>query len=501
MTNRTLLVYLLLALAARGEVRFASVFSDNMVLQRDASVPVWGTATPGAKITVAFADQTKDAVAEADGRWSTRLDPLEACATGRVLAVAGGPTLTNVLVGEVWLASGQSNMRFTLAKAKGAEAELQTATSVVIRLLKVEAPPNGTPQREFQGVWRVADAESAREFSGVAWFFGRALERRLDVPIGLIESAVGGTCIEAWTRRGALDPLPAAQEKLKFWDEHVADPSIEKQKFDRLLAMWEKQQNAATQAGRPPPRKPQWTDPETDQNRPANLYNARIAPLIPFALRGVIWYQGEANGASLSNAVAYSELLSALITDWRAQWNQGDFPFLFAQLPNFDGGMFWPWLREAQAAALKLPNTGMAVTLDVGDPVDIHPTDKKPVGERLALAALKLAYRRDVDASGPVVEKARAMPPAFQLIFRATGGGLELREAAEPAFFIAGADRKFFPARAVVSGETIKLTSDLVPVPVAARYAWAANPPAVLFGRHGLPAAPFRTDEWPAERP
>ncbi len=366
----------------------------------------------------------------------------------------------NVLVGEVWVCSGQSNMAFGLSQADNAEAELTAADYPSIRLFTVKRSTSARRLKDISGEWYSCTSKSAASFSAVAYFFGRELHNTLNVPIGLIHSSWGGSTAEAWMSLATLRTDPG---------------------FEPIVRRW-------------------YSAKEPIHHHPANLYNAMIAPLMPYAIRGAIWYQGESNAG---RAYQYRTLFPALICDWRGAWRQGDFPFYYVQLANFrqrkdsPGESAWAELCEAQLMTLNLPNTGMAVINDIGAANNIHPTNKQDVGHRLALNALAKTYGRDVPYSGPVYDSMTVEDSAIRLHFKHTDGGLIAKGGELESFAIAGEDRNFVWANAVIDGETVVVSSPAVPDPVAVRYAWADNPQATLYNDAGLPASLFRTDNWP----
>jgi sialate O-acetylesterase len=460
----------LLAVSARADLRLPAFFSDHMVFQRDAPIPVWGWADSGTEVVAQLGpDKAKAVTAKAgdDGRWSVKLPAAPATATGLDFSVsAGGKTITlkDVLVGEVWLCSGQSNMEWSVARCGDAEKEIAEATRPTIRLYTVKRATSSEPLRELQGSWEVCSPETVKDFSATAYYFGRELSRHLGVPIGLVHSSWGGTPVEAWIAPQDLREEPRAQSLLAKWEERIAADA---------------KQNGAAHA-------------------PSRLYNAMIAPLVPFALRGAIWYQGESNA---SRAEEYRALFPRLLHSWRAAWGQGDFGFYFVQLANFRTNAdprMWAELREAQTLALTLPATGMAVTIDIGNSTDIHPKNKQDVGKRLALWALAQEYGRDLVKSGPLYRRATVSGSALEIAFE-HARGLATRDGEAPrGFELAGSDRVYHPAEARIEGERVILSSPAVPRPVAARYAWKDDPlEANLVNGAGLPASPFRSDSWP----
>jgi sialate O-acetylesterase len=501
---------LLLALVAGSHIHSAEVapmapFNDGMVLQRDMAVPVWGAARPGEQVTVGFAGQRKTATAGADGRWRVDLDPLPASAEGRELIIAGGGvtrTVRDVLVGEVWIASGQSNMEYGVGHVVNAKAEIAAADHPLIRVFTVKTAVAAEPQRAVSGSWAVCTPANAGGFTATGYFFARDLQARLGIPVGLIHSAVSGTLAEAWTSGEALAKDPMLVPILARYDEAVAAYPAAKAAYEAALKVWQAEAAAATAAGKPEPKKPaEPADPAVQTTRPAGLFNGKIAPLIPVAFRGVIWWQGEYNSERCEQ---YATFFPTLIRDWRARWNRGDFPFLFVQLQNLDiqpqpNSAHYDELREAQFKTLRsVPATGMVVACDVGDAHDIHPPNKQAVGARLALAARALAYGEQIAWSGPLYAGMAVEGARIQVRFDHLGGGLVDRDGKGlGGFTIAGADRQFVAATAAIDGDAVVVSSPAVPQPVAVRYAWADNPTCTLYNQAGLPASPFRTDGWP----
>lgn len=484
---------------AADALSLASPFSDHAVLQRGMPVPVWGRAEPGTSVSVQFAGQEKTATADKSGRWLVRLDPLEASATGQALTVKAEnqPPIVrqDLLVGEVWLCSGQSNMAFSLRGAAGSEQAMQAAGDPQLRLYGVHANSVDAPQDTVGGVWTTDSRESAANFSAVGYFFGKELRQALGVPVGLIRSAWGGTVAEAWTARADLETNPTLKPLLDQQAKRVADYPGQLENYGkneaRLLAEYEEKLAKAKAAGQQPPKKPQPPeDPAKNINRPTGLFNGSIAPLAPYAMRGVIWYQGESNS---SRGKEYRTLFPAMIGSWRKAWGQGDFPFLFVQITPHKG--MTPEVREAQRITTETtPQTAMAVTVDVGDANDIHPKQKQPVGQRLALAARALAYGEKIEYSGPTYDAMSVAGNRVTLRFKHLGGGLVAKDGALRGFTIAGADGKFIPAQAAIEGDTIVVSSESIPEPAAVRYGWANVPDVNLYNQAGLPASPFETD-------
>jgi sialate O-acetylesterase len=479
--------------AALAEVKPATLFSDHMVLQSGMSVPIWGTASPGEQVTVTLTGQKRTAATSAAGKWMVRLTNLEAGGPFE-MTIAGTNTITiqDVLVGEVWIGSGQSNMGFALSTVLNAEQEVAAANYPKIRMFTGRARGNYEPQSSVEGQWQVCSPETAPRFSAVGYLFARDLQKELNVPVGILTLAAGGSTAEAWIPREAmaadpllkpmLDKLDAA---VKFFRTNPKAPASEAPPPPQVI-------NARPSA---PPA--QQRDPVPDQHQPMVLFNGVINPAIPFAIRGVIWYQGESIVGGDAGVTLYPHVMNTLVTTWRKLWGEGDFPFYVVQLPGQDNISNNPRVREGQAAVLQLPNTGMAVIIDTGEIHNVHPRNKGPVGDRLMRIALANAYHRDVEYSGPVYESMTIEGSTIRLKFSHLGGGLVAKDGPLKWFQIAGADRKFLDAQAKIDGDTIVVGRPDIVVPQAVRYAWdnwveGCN----LFNAAGLPASPFRTDKW-----
>jgi sialate O-acetylesterase len=655
----TLSIILLAVLnqAVHAEVHVPSIIGDNMVVQQGLKVRLWGTARPGERVTVTFASSKASATADAQGRWQALIGPFKAGGPF-VLTIAGSNTLTfkNVLVGEVWICSGQSNMEWPLVNAKDGTEAIAQANYPEIRLFTVQKKTAASPLDDLEGHWIVTTPEQVSQFSAVGYFFGRELYQSLKVPIGLIHTSWGGTRAEAWTSREMLNSLPPLspileryqkelqqlpqlqqelETKLVQWDSanlyqdsgnkgealgyaagsldtvdwktmklpqaletaglnidgavwfrkeidvpaswagkdlilslgpiddfdvtyfngtrvgatgnetqnsylvprrykvsgslvHAGNNLIAVRVFDRaggggfnglqdqmslepvdgpkpdsilLAGEWRYKEELALE-----PKKPDWGTRPTllgpnNQNSPSVLYNAMIAPLTPYAIRGAIWYQGESNA---DRAYQYRTLFPAMIRNWRAAWGEGDFPFYFVQLANWHpvnadpGESEWAELREAQSMTLREPHTGMAVIIDIGETNDIHPRNKVDVGHRLALLALAGTYGEKIEPVGPLYDAFSVEGNKIRVKFKHVGGGLKTPDGGPPrGFAIAGADHKFHWAEALIEGDTVVVWSSDVAQPVAVRYAWADNPAANLYNKADLPASPFRTDDWP----
>lgn len=616
------------------------LFSSNMVLQRDRFIPVWGRAEPGSEIQITFAGTSSTAIAKSDGHWKTYFPPLPAGGPYemRITAEDTAMTYTNVMMGDVWVASGQSNMQWRVDNSNNAEQEIADANYANIRLFTVPRVVSGIPKWDVNsGTWDECSPETVPSFSAVAYYFGRELHRKLDVPIGLLHTSWGGTVAEAWTSaemlnsipdfkhaaeyllterpdyellRQAQQPLDSLYNYLVYEANEGKEAGVHKRRFKdadwkmMMVPGWWEQDSlpgydgsvwyrktvelAGTEKGKelevhlgkirhhdivyfngteigrnqgdqifrkyvvpanlvrkggnvlavritnrygnggfvgpadsmyislPGSTTPivvlsgEWKYDESTErplprrigyhNRPAALFNAMIAPLIPYGIRGAIWYQGESNAG---RACQYRELFPKMIEDWRVRWGQGYFPFLFVQLANYTavldepGESNWAELREAQLMTLDYPNTGQAVTIDIGEADDIHPRNKQDVGVRLALAARKIAYGQDIVYSGPIYESMQIKENEIHLTFDHIGNGLEARGDQLLGFAIAGKDRNFVWADAKIVGDKVVVSSPRVPEPVAVRYGWANNPVCNLFNKQGLPASPFRTDDFP----
>ncbi len=522
----TLLLTLPTAVSA-DSLKLPAILSDRMVLQRGRTVPVWGEARPGENVVVEFAGQKKTATADAKGKWLVKLDPLEASAEPRDLKV-GTTVLRDVLVGEVWLCSGQSNMGFAISKAKDGREAIAKAELPRLRMFRVKQNPRYEPGGDVEGDWFACSPSAfanGRDFSAVGFFFGRQLLESQDCPIGLIGSYVGGSPVEAWMSEAALTAFPSERgkrsdtwkrfyafqqardgmvaamakhgPKLAAWEEELATRN---QAHRKALAAWKVASAKAREANQALPPRPQPApisrrplEPNRYPHHATVLFRGMIKPLIPYGLRGAIWYQGEAN-CYPRRAEEYATSFPLMIADWRERWGQGDFPFLFVQLPNFAKAKDdWMTLRESQRlAAASVPNSAMAVTIDIGDPDDLHPADKKPVADRLALLARAEVYGEDVIAHGPLIESTERMGDGrLRLTFRATKSPLE-RSANPRGFEVAGKDGKFMPAQATIEGRHVIVWRDGVEAQQV-RYAWKPNPfPAAnLYNRQGLPASPF----------
>ena len=504
----TVAILLLASGTATADVRLATVFSDHMVLQRQQQTPVWGWDDPGAKVKVSIDGEWREATAGADGRWMVRLPAMRAGGPHR-LVVQGSTRaeVQDVLIGEVWIASGQSNMAMAVRSVRDAEREIAQAKFPHIRMFQTQRRASTEAEADCTGRWLVCSPETVGEFSATAFFFGRELHQELKVPVGLLHSSWGGTAVEAWTSLEAQRSRKTIHPVLAGWDQQLAsyDPAAAQKSHQQRLARWKQRAAQAKAAGEHAPRRPPAPkDPRLDQNRPGNLFNGMIHPLIPYGMRGAIWYQGERNRRAHSEF--YGPQLACLIEDWRARWDQGDFPFIYVQLPNFtakqtapvqnDG---WVLVRDGMLSTLQVPNTGMAVCLDLGEANDIHPKNKQDVGRRLARWALGATYERLHTYSGPLFESAAVRKVSgrqvMEISFRHLGEGLVAKGGGPlRGFAIAGKNGHFEWAEAKIVDGKVQVWSEKVPLPSAVRYAWAPNPDCNLCNRAGLPASPFRTD-------
>jgi sialate O-acetylesterase len=496
----TITLLLMQTSASYAELKLATLFRDGAVLQRDKTVVVWGIANPDERIKVEFKGQSKLTSAGDDGRWLIRLDPLKASAEPAELTICGENTVSikGVLVGDVWLCSGQSNMNLPLAETNDAKEEIAHADHPLIHYFEVKSSILEEPADYVEGTWQVCAPEVARGFTAVGYYFADAIQPELGVPIGIIKATLGGSPIEGWIAADALNSTPASVPAFEAWQGMKSGYEQRANEYREQLSDWKSRSAAARAAGEKyagtkPVRA--WVD--SDRNKPSGLYNGFIYPLEPFTLAGVLWYQGEGN---VPRPAEYKALFPLMIEQWRRDFQQAGLPFIFVQLPNYAptddrSGESWPRLREAQAAALSLPNVGMAVTTDIGDPVDLHPGNKRDVGRRLALIALRMVYDRSVEDSGPKMTAVTYDGTSARIRF-ANAKGLRIQGDPKGVFLLAGPDRNFVPADARIDGGSVVVSANGVDRPVAIRLNWENNPQGVLLNEAGLPAAPFRTDDW-----
>ena len=516
-TSRSLIpslsVTLWLATLASAQVKPSPLFSDHMVLQSGMPVPIWGTADPAEKVTIKLNGQTRSATADASGKWTVRLTKLKAGGPFE-MTIAGNkagdaPILVkDVLVGEVWLGSGQSNMQFYVSKNGPGHApyglldedkEIAAATYPQLRMFTVKNATSFEPETDLVGEWQICTPQTVPNFSAVGYLFGRDLNQALKLPVGIVLSAFGASTAEAWIPRDAL----------------LSDPLL-KPMVDKLDAREDyfKAHPTANDAGAPPepqmlnarPPRPgaapaPLRDPAHNQHQPTVLFNAMINPLIPYAIRGAIWYQGESIGGGPDGLMLYGHVMDTLVTQWRKLWGEGNFPFYAVQLPGQQNVSNNPLVREQQAKILALPNTGMAVVLDTSEAKNVHPHNKEPLGDRLTKIALANVDGQKIEYSGPVYASMKVEGSAIRVKFT-HAAGLAAKDGLLKWFQIAGIDQKFVDADAKIDGDSVIISSPGVPAPVAVRYAWDNYPDtANLYNGAGLQAAPFRTDDWDAMPP
>ncbi|HEX8145519.1 MAG TPA: sialate O-acetylesterase [Pyrinomonadaceae bacterium] len=497
---------LLSAASVRADVVLPDVLGSGMVLQRERAVPIWGKADPGEAVTVRFANQSKRATADRDGKWRVKLDPMRANASAATMTISGKNTieLKDILVGEVWLLAGQSNMQRLLRETANGEAATAAANHPLIRLFNVSRQVAFKHQPPPLATWQPCSPDTVKEFSAAGYYFGVELEKELKVPIGLINSSYGGSQAEAWTPVEYLlasTDLRPTVERTKIWD---AERTRVRAEYEEQLKQWRARAEQAKAEGARPQPSPSVPDALREYRIASSIYDGMIAPLIPFSIRGAVWYQGESNE---ERAQQYGILLPTMIRAWRERWGVGDFPFGIVQLPNYrdpkpePADEAWSHIREAQRrTVLSTPKTGLIVTIDIGEARDIHPKNKLDVGLRMARWALADVYGRKMTRSGPTLRAAKVDGLKIILTFDDVGQGLRIRDGDKlDEFAIAGADRRWHWAQAKIVGKNrVEVWSTDVAQPVAARYAFNSNPRHPnLTNETGLPAAPFRTDDWP----
>ena len=487
-------------------VKLNSLFTDNAVFQRGVEVPVWGTGDNDEKVSLEFNGQKLETTVK-DGKWMLKLKPMKENSTPQDMVIIGKNTVTvkNILVGEVWLCSGQSNMAFPLRATKALgnypkikEVLRDAKNYPLIRQFRVPLVKNtDIPSKvdDAKGKWSVCDSLTSRDFSAVAYFMAVDLCKKLNVPIGIVNSSYGGTAIENWISKEMLETLPTEKAAIMSrFDKEMTDfpkkmadyqnnlSSLQdKFKADSTLAVLQKKEL---------PKKPSLPMSPAERGGPTGLWNTMIYPLIPYAFKGVAWYQGEANA---SRGIQYRTLLPAMIQNWRTEWKVGDFPFVIVQIPGWKN--HFPELKEAQLLTTqKVPNTALAVTYDCDDTLDVHPGNKQPVGERMALAARGIAYNEKIEYSGPVYQSMKVDGNKIVLTFTHTGSGLVAKNGELKDFTIAGSDKKFVPAKAEIVGNTVVVSAESITNPAAVRAGWRLCPQMNLYNMEGLPASPFRTD-------
>jgi len=494
-----------------GMLELDPYFGEGAVVQRDVRYPVRGTARPGSRVRVTLGPQSAETVAGPDGSWEAWLGPQKAGGSHVLHVESGGETLDvgDVLVGDVWVCSGQSNMEMALRDTETGPADAAATNDPTMRLCRVPTRVELRPAASLPPLsWKAAAAESAASFSALGFYFGRALRAAVPVPLGLIQAAVGSTPGESWTSIGILQSDAAFRPIIDRWQRSLSVFPDTEHTYEKAFARWDQEADLAEREGRPIPGPfPKLIGPGHPWT-PAGLFNGMIMPLTRFPVCGVIWYQG---ASSPDRAYQYRSLFRALIRDWRRAWGQGDFPFLFGQEAMFGprrtepGEHSWAELREAQMMALAEPNTAMAVAIDTGEERNIHPLCKRPLGERLALAARALVHGQNVSYSGPVFRRMAVEGNRARLWFDHVGTGLRTSDGKPPrGFAVSGGsteftrgNRGFVWAEVELEGDCAVVHSARVPKPVAVRYAWAQNPDCNLVEGAGLPASPFRTDDYP----
>lgn len=523
MTKNILYVgFLILALGGiesevRADVKLSQLFGDNMVLQREIPVPVWGWADQGEHVTVSFGNQKKSATAGADGKWLIKLDPLIVNAVSAEMTVAGKNTLTikNILVGDVWICSGQSNMQMTVIQSLNGKSEAESAEYSGIRMATVPCKAEDFLVEDVKVSWQECSPKTAGNFSATAYFFARTLFNELHVPIGLINTSWGGTQIAPWISPAGYRSLQALKNistQIDSWDSSTETGNKNWLEYMVNLKEWQAKAEKAVAERAPVPPMPEYPGKSKSHQEPTKIYNSMINPLIPYAMRGVLWYQGESNGGE---GMSYFNSMQALISGWRELWKQGDFPFYYVQLPGWQnsdvnnpaGADGWSRCREAQRRSLSIANTGMAIVIDLGDNVNIHPMNKQDVGKRLALLALGKEFKKEVVFSGPLYKDMKIEGNRIRISFDSFGSGLmigekkgldpvrEIKEGKVKWVSISGKDKKWYWADMVIDGNTIVVSSDKVPEPLAVRYAYTMNPVGpLLYNKEGLPASPFTTE-------
>lgn len=490
-----LCLLLVVTALASADVKLPSVIGDNMVLQQNTSASLWGWADAGEEISVkaSWHAETVRTETSQSGKWLVKI-PTPKASGPHTITIAGNNSieLKNVMSGEVWVCSGQSNMQWTVSNSNNPEEEIAAAKYPNIRLFYVPRTVALYPQDDCKADWKECSPETIPEFSAVAYYFGRSLNRELDVPIGLIHTSWGGTPAESWTRREILTSDDKLVPIVERYEKNRADYPRQLAEHQTKLEEWEAAAEKAKADGKDAPRKPRGPRNPVSSWTPSGLYNAMIAPLLNYTIQGAIWYQGESNAG---RAYQYQTLFPAMIKNWRTDWNLGDFPFYFVQIAPYRGQI--PEIREAQLIALKtVPNSGMVVTTDIGNVNNIHPRNKQDVGKRLALWALAKTYGENkIVYSGPIYRAKRIEGNRIRLYFDYVGSGLRADGGELTHFTIAQKGQDFVPAKAVIEGSTIVVSSPDVANPTDVRFGWENSAEPNLFNKEGLPASPFRTDD------
>lgn len=504
---------LTLSAAIHAELKLPAIIGNHMVLQQNQADPIWGWDTPGTQITVKFAGQSHSATAGGDGRWTVKLTPLPANSTPQTLTITGSSTLElkDILIGEVWMCSGQSNMEFPMLPANvrfGGDwnGDLEVASADLPNLRLIRAPRVGTQElkNDFKGNWQASTPKTAGAFSAVGFLYGRYLHQILKVPVGLIDNSWGGSSAEAWIRRTTLDADPRfktlSETTAKKEAEAMSDQAMPNHEL--AMAAWKQASQLATAENKPQPREPEsprkWLG---GQNRAGNIFAGVVHPTIGYGIKGVIWYQGESNSG---RAWEYRELFPFLIEQWRKEWGQGDFPFYWVQLADYtpEGATpaesSWAELREAQTMTMRLPNTGQAVIIDLGEGKDIHPKNKHDAAARLVRWPLVKDYGMQLPYRSPEFKKLTIAGDKALVTIDCFGGKLRTFDVNEArGFAICGADKIWHPAKGTITAnDQLEVSNPVVNAPIAVRYAWAHNPVCNLFSDQGLPVTPFRTDDF-----
>ena len=483
-TATLLILFTAIASRAFADVQLPGIISDHMLLQRDVPVRIFGKADPGESVTVAFRGQSVQTAADAVGRWEAWLQPLSPGAAAE-MTIRGANTIvvSDVLVGDVWIGSGQSNMQWTVRRSDNPDAEIAAATFPQIRLFYVPRKPSAAPVDDVDAKWIVCTPESVAEFSAVLYYFGRQMHKDLKVPMGLIHSSWGGTPIASWISGPSLVGNPRLEPFLTFWQNAIRQYPANLARHELAVKKWEASGSQGVRPG--PPLGP------GHAHEPTTLFNGMIAPLVKYTIKGALWYQGETE-AGRSQGHIYGDALMTLVQDWRAAFGQGDFPFYWVQLANYGNAArngHWMRVQEGQVKATALRNTGVAIVNDIGNPTDIHPTNKQDVGRRLAM----LAQNR---GGSPVYRQFTREGNAIRVWFDNAGKTLKARgDGPLTGFQIAGPDGKYVAATAQIEGTTVRVFSPEVPNPQSVRYAWDYNPAANLTSAAGLPVSLFRTNE------